>query len=73
MVLDQLIHVRLGLNQELGLGQGGKAGAQGRGALVSGAWSSSGVGVAKEDVPRLGKGEEVRGQGQYPRLKHLLA
>lgn len=51
MVLDQLIHVRLGLNQELGLGQGGKAGAQGRGALVSGAWSSSGIGVAKEDVP----------------------
>lgn len=51
MVFHQLVYVGLCLNQELCLGQRGKAGAQRRGALVSSAWSCSGVGVAKEDVP----------------------
>lgn len=51
MVFHQFVYVGLCLNQELCLGQRGKAGAQRGGALVSSAWSSSGVGVAKEDVP----------------------
>lgn len=51
MVLHQLVNVGLRLPQEMGLGQCGKAGTQRRGALVSGAWSSSSIGIAEEDVP----------------------
>lgn len=72
MVLHQFIYVGLCLNQELGLGQRGKAGTQWRGALVSSAWSSSGIGIAEEDVPRLGKWKEERREGHYLQPKQLL-